>query len=560
MRLSSLFTSLFLLLTVASLHAAPKAKRIIHVDAKATTDTTRLQFQSAREALLFAQKFDDGKWTEIRLEPSVYWLDDPDDPEVRTSKGGHAPFGLQLKLNKVRLVGLSQDPQDVVLASNRGQTQGAEGNFTMLGIEGSDIEASYITFGNYCNVDLDYPHDPSLSRPRRADAIVQAQLAICRGDRYQLSHCRFISRLNLCPFVGPDHVTFDDCYFECTDDALCGTGLYRHCRFTFYSSKPFYATSRQGAAFMDCDIHTKVHGTQYLTKVSSPVTLTRCRWTSDDPNLRIEWTPKPHPSHYCCMTDCTLNGAPYELGPTPDLPMPVEPISLSINAQPQIQPGRWTIDSHKPLDTHHYNWGQTYPLNENAPQPAAWAFGEGVDGAEGYFGLIPVVRGARLMYTGRDGEEYRGQQLSLTLHPCKAAGQGFGSATGQYFDVCLKFDPQSLTGYGIRFVRTPQYDHAVEVYLVEYAEGTVSPISEPQRCDLFHVGCHLTLTQQGHTLMAVISNPEYAERDAQGQPVAQQLSATVAHPNTYGGIHLQHTGTLGPSGLVISELRSHYTE
>jgi hypothetical protein len=88
---------------------------------------------------------------------------------------------------------------------------------------------------------------------------------------------------------------FDDCYFECADDALCGTGIYRHCRFTFYSSKPFYATSPRGAVFEDCDIHSKVRGTQYLTKVSDKVTMRNCRWTSDDPNLKIEWTKRPDP-------------------------------------------------------------------------------------------------------------------------------------------------------------------------------------------------------------------------------------------------------------------------
>jgi len=543
------FTSLF---STFSLSA-----HILYVNDQLKTDAKKGQFQTINEALRYAETLDHQEWTDIRIAPSVYWIDDPDDPTVRTAPAGQSPFGLRVKLSKVRLIGESDDAADVVIACNRGQTQGSEGNFTMLGIEGDDIEAQNITFGNYCNVDLVYPRNPKLNRAKRNEAIVQAQLAICRGDRYHLVNCRFISRLNLCPFVGPDHVLFERCYFECTDDALCGTGTYRQCRFTFYSGKPFYATSRQGAVFEDCDIHTLVHGRQYLTKASSPITLTDCRWTSEDPNLVIAWTPKPNPKDYCCMTRCTLNGQPYELGPTPDVPMPVEPLNLGLKGQTEIRAGQWTLDAYKPLDTAHYDWKRLYGSSPTDDAPAPWSFGEGVDAAEGCFGLIPHVRGARMMYAGREGEQYHDQTLTMTIHPCKAAGQGFGSATMQYFDVCIKFQPETLTGYGIRFIRTPQYDHAVEVYLVAYHDGEVERISEPQRCDLFHVGCHLTLMVKEDQLSARIENADFAPKDAEGHPMAQELTATIT-ANLYGGIHLQHTGSLGPSGLVISEMHCRY--
>ena len=209
------------------------------------------------------------------------------------------------------MIGMSDKAEDVVLACNRGQTQGADGNFTMFHFIGSDFKADNITFGNYCNVDLEYPRNPKLNRAKRRNAIVQAQLAICQGDRYTLTNCRFISRLNLCPFVGAPHTNFERCYFECTDDALCGTGIYRQCRFTLFSSKPFYTTDGiQGATFIDCDLHSKTKGTQYLTKASGPVSMTDCRWTSDDPMLTIEWTKRPDPRHRCVMTGCTLNGKP----------------------------------------------------------------------------------------------------------------------------------------------------------------------------------------------------------------------------------------------------------
>ncbi len=535
----------------------------LYVNADKKTKASKFTFQTVNEALLFAQANNDKDtlWTEICIEPSVYWIDDPDDPAIRVSNiPRESPFGLKVKVDRLRLIGLSADPDDVILACNRGQTQGSDGNFTMLHFTGSDIQAENLTFGNYCNVDLVYKRNPKLNRAKRNPAIVQAQLVICKGDRYAIRNCRFISRLNLCPFAGADHVDFDNCYFECTDDALCGTGTYRDCRFTFYSSKPFYATSPQGATFINCDIHSKCKSIQYLTKVSSPVTMRDCRWTSDDPNLEIGWTPKPNPKDVCVMTGCTLNGKPYNVPTTPDVPMPLAPVSMPVANQPEIVPGGWTLDTFKPSDTEQYKWNNVYvDANMSGKEHAAWCYGEGVDGAEGCFGIIPNIRGARMMYTGRQDEQYKGQVLSLSLDPCKEIGQGFGSATGQYLDICIKFDTRTLTGYGLRFIRTPNHHNAVEVWLVEYQNGQISAICESQTCYLFRRGCRVTLSAKDNVLTALISNPEYQPEEIE-KAKDLKLTAPIAHPNTFGGIHIQHTGSLGPSATVISNIHSNYTE
>lgn len=512
---------------------------VYYVSDKVKTKEKIFTFATVNEALLFAEKKKDStEWTNIYIEPSVYWIDNPDDNGIRVpEEGSNTPFGLKVKLNNTRMIGLSSNPEDVVLACNRGQTQGADGNFTMFYFEGSNNEAENITFGNYCNVDLVYPKDPTKNRSKRKDAIVQAQLVICNGDNYNIKNCRFISRLNLCPYAGGKHVNFENCYFECTDDALCGTAVYNKCRFTFYSSKPFYTTSRQGAKFIDCDIHTKTRGTQYLTKVSGPVTMENCRWTSDDPDLKIEWSKRADPRHYCVMTGCTLNGKPLDV-PTPTESLPVEFPALEVKVQKEIIPGRWTIDCYKPYDTSSYNWTATNTVS-------SWGYAGGVDGAEDSWGLVQIQRGARLMYTPKDEfAEVKKQECTVMLDPCKSGGQGFGSATGQYLDICIKFNTRSLTGYGIRFVRTPDYDHAVETYLVEYSDGNVFRIGNRERCDLYKRGCKVYLKADGKNLKAEIS---------QGGKT-QVLEAEMPNPNIYGGFHLQHTGSTGASATVIKSI------
>ena len=520
-----------------------QTERHLYVNLQKTTDKGKAVFATVNEALRQAERFtDDSVWTTIHIAPGVYWIDNPDDPAIRKPEPGeNTPFGMKVRLSRTRLIGMGDSPEDVVLACNRGQTQGADGNFTMLHITGDDIQAENLTFGNYCNVDLDYQRDPRQSRRRRADAIVQAQLVICSGDRYEAKNCRFISRLNLCPFAGARRALFEDCYFECTDDALCGTGTYRHCRFTFFSSKPFYSTSPQGAVFEDCDIHSKVQGVQYLTKVSAPVTMRNCRWTSDDPDLTIEWTRKPNPKNRCLMEHCTLNGKPLNVPTPPDVPMPVTTPLLPMMNQPMLAQGRWTLDAYKPKDTAAYDW------SVDATRPA-WCYGEGMDGAEGCYGMIQNVRGARMMYTGKADEHYDNQTLTVKLSPCKSAGQGFGSATGQYLDLCIKFDTQTLTGYGLRFVRTPAYDKAVEVVLVEYRDGVVTPICPPEKCVLFKKGCCVTLSAKGGVLTSQIENGDQQQR----------LTATINHSNNFGGIHIQHTGSTGASATVIQSLSCTY--
>lgn len=550
-RTTVLYTVLLFIATVATAQTTFKyqgnilrtnSKRL-YVNDKRTVERD-YTFRTVNEALHFAEhnKGQDALYTEIYIAPSVYWIDNPDDKTVRKPlPGSTIPFAMTINMNRLKLIGLGNTPDETVLACNRGQTQGADGNFTMFHFIGDDISAENITFGNYCNVDLLYPKDKSKNRTKRKTAIVQAQLAICDGDNYTLRNCRFISRLNLCPFVGAKHTLFEYCYFECTDDALCGTGVYRNCAFTFYSSKPFYTTDNTiGATFINCDIHSKTRGTQYLTKVSGPVTMIDCRWTSDDSDLRIEWNKRPDPRHRCIMQGCTLNGKILNV-PQPTEPLPVLLPPFAIQNQPRIIPGKWTIDCYKPKDTAAYDWQTDTTHN-------AWGYAEGTDGAEGSWGMIQLQKGARLMFTPlNENESVTSQTCTVTMDPCKAPGQGFGSATGQYLDICIKFNTRTLTGYGIRFIRTPEYDHAVETYLIEYSKGEVTRISEPQRCDIFRRGCSITLTANKDTLHAAIQNTNVPS-------FVQTINSTMPHPNTYGGFHLQHTGSTGASATVIKSI------
>ena len=84
----------------------------------------------------------------------------------------------------------------------------------------------------------------------------------------------------------------------------------------------------------------------------------------------------------------------------------------------------------------------------------------------------------------------------------KTAGQGFGSATGQYLDLYIKFDTRTLTGYALRIIRTTKYSNAVDFILMKYENGVAEAISQPVSSTCYRTNCTLTLTAKGGKLTA----------------------------------------------------------
>lgn len=464
--------------------------------------------------------------------PGVYWINDP-DAEFDGNLYARTLIG-----RCVRLTGTDSVPENTVLAVSRGHTQGAIGNYTMFLVKADTLIAENLTFGNYCNVDLIYAADKSKNRKRRAEAVVQSQIGVCNGTQFVYArNCRFISRLNMCNFVGARKALFEDCYIECGDDALAGNATYRNCTLVFYSSKPFYSSGR-GATFENCDIHIRREGhsrkaksvTQYFTKVPSPVTLDNVRIHSDIKEVRLGWTKDNNPS-ICKAVNVTLNGKEVlidtifrrtiiERHPIP-------------NGTKIIDNRTWVFSSFKPSDTKEYTW-------EAETGTPAWYYGTAQDGAEGHTGYIQNTRGAQIII---DSDT---DAVSMTLCPCKTAGQGFGSATGQYLDICICMDSTTLTGYGLRFQRSKDYDHAVVTSLVRYTDGIITHITEPKKCELYKTPCKVTLHKRKSRLHAVISHGKGTMR----------LKAPLPQPTIRRGcIIIQHTGTPGASATLIEDVK-----
>ena len=205
--------------------------------------------------------------------------------------------------------------------------------------------------------------------------------------------------------------------------------------------------------------------------------------------------------------------------------------------------GYWTVDGYKPLDTEAFDW----QFSQEKPM---WEYGEGFNGAVGR-GLLQAQRGARLMYTPMKGR-YGDMSLTLQVDPTKTAGQGFGSATGQYMDVCLKFDTRTLTGYGLRIIRTVKHAKAVDFLLVAYKDGVVTPLTAPVSSTCYRTGCTISLDYADGLLKTHVETKTPQPADSQ-LPHVVDLAAHVGG-NTFGGIHIQHTGSCGESTTMLHRL------
>lgn len=769
-------------------------------------------FRSFNEAMQHLTDGSPDNPMNVYIAPGVYWVDDPDEDEMRTGHDGREPFGLVIRCDALHLTGLTDDPRNVVICAARGHTQGAWGNFTMLDITGDDFMAENLTLGNFCNVDLEFPLDPSLSRRKRNKAITQAHVAYLHGDRAVARNVRFISRLNMNPLNGARRILFDHCHMESTDDALTGTGVYLGCTLDFHAPRPFWNSHENGAVFLDCDF-TVAHGSgrQYFCKSVGPLSIVDCRYHTTTPTY-VGWTHYPTGWLRCYQSNVSLDGEPVAIGgerpentvditslpqldalrvitaegdtiyntysllrgdddwdpmgvapaieresarrgrditamptflgviprephlvtgdstatltayacrhagftagvpavewsigkggerfvtlhpygetctvesvndtdtavtveiiattpeglqgvaivtaspsllPAPDIQgapeialadgwarlnyrldldgrddrseitwyratsadlsdarpiavsrygVPVTEIPLTrddagryifatiapahirsmagepvatgaIFIEPSavkktkslstdfatfptaesdlVTPGFWTVGGYKPADTSQFDWAEE--------KGEYWYYGTGINGATGR-GLSQRRKGARLMYAPMPGE-YDGMTLSLLVDPAKTAGQGFGSATGQYMDVGLKFDPATLTGYALRIIRTTRHSNAVDFQLMRYDNGVISPVSEAVTGSCYRTGCTIALAYRDGLLTADVTTATPLRQPEDPDVYTEiHLSAPV-EGNRFGGIAVQHTGSTGESATMLHHLKAEW--
>lgn len=258
----------------------------------------------------------------VYVAPYVYWIDDPAATDtVQKTDGYSAPYGMVVNSDYLTIKGLTENPANVVLAGNRGQSHASNGNYTMFRFNcNSALTVKNITIGNYCSVDLDYPLMSELNQAKRTETITQAQLADVSGDKMFADNCNFISRLNLDPINGASRSLYNNCHFESTDDALNANAVYVGCDFDFYGNRPLYSSYGTGSTFLGCTFNCKIlnveaEPTQFFTKEGGTITAVDCVYNSNlSVPITMGWTKFPSDSLKCYQSNIIHNGKNITIG------------------------------------------------------------------------------------------------------------------------------------------------------------------------------------------------------------------------------------------------------
>lgn len=258
----------------------------------------------------------------VYVAPYVYWIDDPAATDtVQKTEGYSVPYGMVVNSDYLTIKGLTGNPDNVVLAGNRGQSHASNGNYTMFRFNCSGaLTVKNITIGNYCSVDLDYPLMSELNQAKRTETITQAQLADVSGEKMFADNCNFISRLNLDPINGASRSLYNNCHFESTDDALNGNAVYVGCDFDFYGNRPLYSSYNTGSTFLGCTFNCKIlnveaEPTQFFTKEGGTITAVDCVYNSNlSVPISIGWTKTPSTSLKCYQSNIIHNGQSITIG------------------------------------------------------------------------------------------------------------------------------------------------------------------------------------------------------------------------------------------------------
>ncbi len=128
--------------------------------------------------------------------------------------------------NYITLLGLTNDRRNVVLADNRGNKEGATNNGYIFMVNATGFTMMNLTLVNYCNLDYDYPGDPSKDLKMRSSVITQAVAIQADGDKHVYSHVAFLSRLDTL-FIRTTRSYFTNVYVEGTDDFIGGGNTWR---------------------------------------------------------------------------------------------------------------------------------------------------------------------------------------------------------------------------------------------------------------------------------------------------------------------------------------------
>ena len=214
--------------------------------------------------------------TVIGIKPDVYFL-----------RGGDTEASMTITKNYITLLGLTDDRRKVVLADNRGNKEGASNNGYILMVNATGFTMMNLALVNYCNLDYDYPGDPSKNLKMRSPVITQAVALDAQGDKHVYSHVALLSRLDT-TFIRTTRSYFTHVYIEGTDDFIGGgqVGVWEDSEIYFPTGNGVMSSS--GIAFINT-VFKASRGLEFYKGFRNPVALIHCTMPVNTPRSPVAW-------------------------------------------------------------------------------------------------------------------------------------------------------------------------------------------------------------------------------------------------------------------------------
>ena len=255
-------------------------------------DPANRRFKTLQAAYEAAPAGTEDHPTVIGIRPNVYHLE-----------GGALSPSLRIRKDWITFLGLTKNRRSVVLADNRGLQQGANDNGYILDVDADGFCCRNLTILNYCNVDYEYPGDPSKNLSKRTPVITQAVALTASGDKHVYENVAILGRLDTM-FLRTTRSYFKNVYIEGTDDWLGGgqVSVWQDCTLAFPEGEGVMIAVN--IAFFNCRFEAANGMRFYKVGFASqmrPSALINCVVPVNTPDKRVAWMREaapPRPSYY----------------------------------------------------------------------------------------------------------------------------------------------------------------------------------------------------------------------------------------------------------------------
>lgn len=221
------------------------------------------------------------------------------DAGVYNALGTPTEPGLIISRSNVKLIGLGNNRDEVVIYDNRGHMinaypadKGANTNAQTISFVGDNIYLENLTIGNYCNIDFAYKYNNRFNQKKYSDIVTQAYAIAGVGKNYVFKNVSIIGLMDTMNLMVVG-VHIIDSFLMGSIDFITGRGkvIIENCKIRILGPCPI-SKSDELMLFKDCELYIDYKDMTVLNltkgKGGGNVVLFNCHFFGNV--SKIEWS------------------------------------------------------------------------------------------------------------------------------------------------------------------------------------------------------------------------------------------------------------------------------